>query len=358
MIMKGNSMNKLKETISNIKKEYINFQYCKKRDIEYIENTIKQIKKSAVVEDINEEEKLEVLENIINKIKESNETYNNKANLEYISDKILDIKNKFEETWEAEHIPKAGKISNAIDSGISTPVLTVCGKGTREIRYTKYLSYYLDPNNLHGLGEDFLKSTIDPIIKDNYENLELDYKSKIKVTPEAYIGKYTSEIGLEIGCTCDIVIESFGFAIFIEQKLLSSEDYNTSADVRQLKRYTQVINENIKYKNKNKIKIFLTPKGKDAKRSDDWISLSHMDLIGNSIKYLLENNLNNTSKENLKSLLIDLVLGPYEDSSDLLFQIKESTSKLLSKKIKIQDILTFKKLVKENDDLIKIITEG
>jgi hypothetical protein len=83
-----------------------------------------------------------------------------------------------------------------------------------------------------------------------------------------------------------------------------------------------------------------------------------MDVIENSIKFLSESNLNNTTKENLKSLLIDLVIGPYEDSLELLFQIKESTSKLLSKKIKIQDVLTFKNLVKENGELIKIITEG
>jgi hypothetical protein len=350
-------MNKLDQIISNIKKEYINFQYDKKRDIKYIGNAIKQIKNSAVEEDINDERKLYILENSINKIKKSNDNYNNRVNLEYLSNKILDLKNKFEETWESEHIPKAEKINKAIERGISTPVLTVCGKGTREIRYTKYLAYYLDPNNFHGLGSEFLESVIDPIIKESYDSVQLNYKNVIKVTPEEYIGTYISKKGLKIGCTCDIVIEGRDFAIFIEQKLLSAEDYNNAADIRQLERYTQVINENIKYRDKKKFKIFLTPKGKDAKRSDDWISVSHMDLIGNSIKYLTESNLNNTTKENLKSLLIDLVIGPYEDSSDLLFQIKESTSKLLSKKIKIQDVLTFKNLVKENGELIKIITE-
>ena len=351
-------MNKLKEIISNIKNEYTNFQFEEERNINYLRESIDKIKKSVVVEELYEEEKLESLENIINEIKESNETHNNKANIKYLSNCIIDIRNTFEKTWESEHIPKAKKINNSFERGISTPVLTVCGKGTREIRYTKYLAYYLDPNNLHGLGCEFLRSTIDPIIKENYENLELNYKNKFKVTPEAYIGTYISKSGLKIGCTCDIVIESNDFAIFIEQKLLSAEDYNNTADIRQLERYTSVISKNIKYINKNKIKIFLTPKGKEAKKSDDWISVSHLDLIENSIQYLTENNLNNTSKENLKSLLVDLVIGPYEDSSDLLFQIKESTSKLLSKKIKIQDILTFKKLVKENNELIKIITEG
>lgn len=351
-------MNKLKEIISNIKKEYPNFQLERKRDISYLGESIERIKKASLVEEVYEEEKLELLEGIINRIKESNETYNNKVNLEYISNKISNIKNKFEKTWEAEHIPKAEKIYNAFKRGIPTPVLTVCGKGTREIRFTKYLAYYLDPNNVHGLGCEFLRTVIDPIIKDNYENLEVDYKNEIIVTPESYIGTYISESGLQIGCTCDIVIESKDFVIFIEQKLLSAEDYNGTADIRQLERYTSVINKNTKYKNKEKIKIFLTPEGKEAKKSDDWISISHMDFVEYCIKYLSKNNLNNTSKENLKSLLIDLIIGPYEDSSDLLFQIKELTSKLLSKKIKIQDILTFKKLVKENDELIKIITEG
>jgi hypothetical protein len=351
-------MNKLNKTISNIKKEYIDYQYDKKRDVKYIGSTIKQIKTSAVEEEINDERKLYILENSINKIKKFNDNYNNRANLEYLSNKILDLKNKFEETWESEHIPKAEKINKAFERGVATPVLTICGKGTREIRYTKYLAYYLDPYSFHGLGSEFLESVIDPIIKENYGGIQLKYKKIIKVTPEEYIGTYISKTDLKIGCTCDIVIEGIDFAIFIEQKLLSAEDYNNSADIRQLERYTQVINENIKYRDKKKFKIFLTPKGKDAKRSDDWISVSHMDLIGNSIKFLSESNLNNTSKENLKSLVIDLVIGPYEDSSDLLLQIKESTSKLLSKKIKIQDVLTFKKLVKENSELIKIITEG
>jgi len=351
-------MKKLNQTISNIKKQYIKFQYDKKRNIKYIENTIKQIKNSAEDVEINDERKMDILENAINKIKESNDNYYNKANLEYLSKKILNIKNKFEGTWEEEHIPKAEKINKALERGISTPVLTVCGKGTREIRYTKYLAYYLDPYSFHGLGSEFLESVIDPIIKENYSGIQLNYKKIIKVNPEEYIGTYISKTDLKIGCTCDIVIEGRDFTIFIEQKLLSAEDYNNSADIRQLERYTQVINENIKYRDKKKFKIFLTPKGKDAKRSDDWVSVSHMDLIGNSIKYLTESNLNNTTKENLKSLLIDLVIGPYEDSSDLMLQIKESTSKLLSKKINIQDVLTFKKLLKENIELIKIITEG
>ncbi len=47
-----------------------------------------------------------------------------------------------------------------IKKGLPTPVLTVCGKGTREIRFTRYLAYFLDPNGKHGLSSKFLKAVM------------------------------------------------------------------------------------------------------------------------------------------------------------------------------------------------------
>ena len=41
----------------------------------------------------------------------------------------------------------------------------VCGKGTEEIRYTKYLAYYLDLNQNHGLKDKLFREIFSKTIK-------------------------------------------------------------------------------------------------------------------------------------------------------------------------------------------------
>jgi hypothetical protein len=74
--------------------------------------------------------------------------------------KITNIKNAFLENWEEEKLPFIKEVTNITNRGIPLPVLSICGKGTREIRFTKYLAYFLDPSKNHGLKDEFLKEIL------------------------------------------------------------------------------------------------------------------------------------------------------------------------------------------------------
>src|SRR5690554_8221437 len=70
-----------------------------------------------------------------------------------LKEKIDNITKTFVINWKNENTFFVKKIiSNInINKGIPLPVLSICGEGTREIRFTKYLSYFLNPQKEHGL---------------------------------------------------------------------------------------------------------------------------------------------------------------------------------------------------------------
>ena len=51
-------------------------------------------------------------------------------------------------------------LAAAKHTGLPVPVLSVCGQGTQEVRYTKLLGYYMNPSGRHGLGSRVLKSIV------------------------------------------------------------------------------------------------------------------------------------------------------------------------------------------------------
>ena len=247
-----------------------------------------------------------------------------------------------------------GKTWTLITNGIPTPVLYVCGKGTEEIRYTKYLAYYLDLNQNHGLKDKLFKEIFSKIIK-RY-NLQI---TNYKVLAEQEIGSYT-ENEENIRNDCDIVINSQNFNIFIEQKILSSESINTKTKLKQLERYDIAISNNDNYSGKQNIKIYLTPEKKENFSSNDWLNITHKEIINSCLNVIEKETLSEIAKNNLLSLLSDLTINFYSEV-DIINLLKKLTTKILQYKkisdIKINNIVEFKKSVRRNEFLFKMFSK-
>ncbi|MCD8503246.1 MAG: hypothetical protein LRY71_18315 [Bacillaceae bacterium] len=63
---------------------------------------------------------------------------------------IKGIKHAFIQDWEDYHQDFLNSFLEKIEIGVPTAVLSVCGRGTQEIRFTKYLAYMLDSQKSHG----------------------------------------------------------------------------------------------------------------------------------------------------------------------------------------------------------------
>lgn len=147
-------LNNLNSTIEKIK----NVEHEKSKNIDYLKKVIKNIKSESLKK-------------------------NNPLKL-----KIDKIKNAYINNWKSNNLSKIDDITNKInlETGIPLPVLTICGKGTREIRFTEYLSFFLNPNNAHGLQFKLLKSLLNDICQEHglskkwYMNCIVDLKIKNK----------------------------------------------------------------------------------------------------------------------------------------------------------------------------------
>lgn len=113
--------------------------------------------------------------------------------------------------------------------GLPTPVLSVCGKGTQEIRFTKYFTYYLDEKQFHGLRDKCLKVAFDQEAKAT--GLPEDWHQGCTVFSEYNLGTIH---GYNINNYIDILIQGEGFVLCIEQKLFSGESNTNETNLGQL----------------------------------------------------------------------------------------------------------------------------
>ena len=295
---------------------------------------------------------IQKLKNAINHIKDAVAEQGNTSNL---ANNIASIKQAFESHWQENYIPLAEKILDKLNEGIPTPVLTVCGQGTREIRFTRYLAYYLDPSKSHGLGNRVLKSVLGTIAKE----FNPDWAENCEIIPEKRLGNYPDGQGKEAGCFCDIGITGDSFAIIIEQKILSGESMGRTTGLSQLIQYAEVLKENQNYMGKQVIKVFLTPSGEVPVKAKavGWIGMSYGEVIENCYEILKKAHLTATARENLRSFLVDLIIGPYEDTEELQ-ELKSLALKLVTGDFIMKDVISFSSITNDNRMLINVILEG
>ena len=281
----------------------------------------------------------------------------NKKEDQALQIKINNIKHAFIKNWERDNLPFIQQLVEKIDlnQGIPLPILSICGQGTQEIRFTKYLSYFLDPSNNHGLQDKLLKILLSPECKGS--NLESNWSEDCKVIPEIYLGQIKDH-NQTISCYADIGIEGQDYIIIVEQKILSSESKHPDSDLNQLERYNLALNNNPHYKDKQQVKIYLTPKESSSADLQGWLPLTHKDLIDRGINLLKSGDISRIAKENLARLLLDLAVGPYEVLEESLDEMILLGNYLMKEKLNIGRFVRFNKLINQNEKVIEILMEG
>lgn len=287
---------------------------------------------------------IESIRSISNKHHEENE----------LQQKIQAIKQATEHEWGERYFPIIQKLNNHLRYGIPVPVLTVCGRGTQEIRFTKYLHYMLDQDNLHGLHELLLKELFQEYADEH--KLSPDWIQSATVESEVLLGSY-EEKSYRIHTYCDIVITGKDYAIFLEQKTISGESIHQHTDKKQLERYADCLSKNPRWMGKKHIKIFLTPKDAAGRSSLEWIPLSQEDVVRKALRLYQKPDLSETAKHNLSRFLLDLVMGPYGRDETLLKEITSLASQL-NQNYNAFQATQFTQLIRQHELLIRILLEG
>lgn len=125
-----------------------------------------------------------------------------------------------------------------------------------EIRHSNILSWLLDPNENHGLGEEFIKKFLGEVILLN-EDIDLE----ISVL-DIYLNNFYDMQVLREWNNIDILAISHSnkIVILIENKIKAKERKG------QLKRYSDIVET--KFKNYKKLKVFLTVEGEEPTENE------------------------------------------------------------------------------------------
>jgi len=263
---------------------------------------------------------------------------------------IQNIVTTYHNDWDKVKLRFAREFLSRTWSGIPLPVLSVCGRGTQEIRYSTYLGYFLDHTKPHGLNTRYLDKALSflgfPYI-DTYKSI---------VETEKWLGQAEDEKGI-VNCFCDIVISTKTHLILIEQKITSGESSNPNSHTSQLVRYDNAIAKNPEYTGREIIRIFLTPNGKISEKSPNWKACSYTDLVTIGMNTLYSGGLSNIARENLKRFLIDMLLGPFKRAETEIQDLIESAEKSVTS-TNFSDRLRFDQLVSRNRLLVDLLMEG
>ncbi|KAF5032813.1 PD-(D/E)XK nuclease superfamily protein [anaerobic digester metagenome] len=281
-----------------------------------------------------------------NKLKTTSTDSENISTQEF-SNLVNKISDAYHREWEKEKLEFAQNFLARTWAGMPLPVLSICGRGTQEIRYSKYLGYFLDGSKSHGLGSRYLD-----------ELLKLVTDEKI----DTYNAKAETEKWLGIarngeGNVCDNVISCHHHVVFIEQKINSGESQNQKSKTNQLSRYDEAIASNEEFSGKKHVRIFITPSGKTSSNSPNWKAVSHEDLARIGLIVLGKGGISGVARENLKRFLLDLLLGPFTKSEEEIQNLVE-LAKACVLTPNFRDRLRFDRLVSQNELLVNILMEG
>jgi hypothetical protein len=209
--------------------------------------------------------------------------------------------------------------------GLPVPALSVCGFGTREVRYTQLLAYYLDPRNHHGLGGRLAEAVFAHRIEGGSQ---LPW-SECTAQPEFPLGKSELSDKTERWNSLDLLIEVGGRRILVEQKINSAEGEE------QLRRYSDaacaLFGDDLDL-------FFLTPDGRGG-RNEKWTELSHDEMLC-SMASILESSseLSPTARHNLRALLLDLVLGPLAQDAEWIDELRDRVHRVARDENRAADI--------------------
>ena len=133
------------------------------------------------------------------------------------------IRAAYRREYEVRHAATiSALVRGYCETGLPVPFLSVCGRGTQEIRFTKLLRYFLDPREPHGLGYRLLEAGFGKLVR------EVDDKpvewSAATVAAEVDLGNIEGSAGEQQGNKLDLLVVAGDVAVLLEQKILSAED--------------------------------------------------------------------------------------------------------------------------------------
>ena len=302
------------------------------------------------------------LESIIQRVvearrREQQEDLTQSAEGARLPETIERIRSSYHRDWEERRLGEAQALQASLAGGIPVPVLSACGHGTAETRYTQYLAYFLNPSKPHGLGARYLDGLLSLMRLSNPSIPTEINVTEAVVEAEVYIGSAPGQNGRPVGCTCDVVVEFSGCVFFIEHKVKSGQSTNPNSSDRQLVRYDIAIDGNPVYGDLSKIRIYLTPGGSASSGLVDWLGLSHSDLAHVALDLLRDTDLPTTARENLLRFAVDLALGPYERAEDEIKDL-ESRATAATQDADFGERLRFDRIVDRNRLLVDLLLEG
>ena len=148
-----------------------------------------------------------------------------------------------------------------IDLGLKNPnIFQILRISKNEIRHSNFLSWLLEPNGSHKLGDIFLKRFLREVFSSerfteidqiDVEGMDL---SKVEILREWK--------------NIDLLIKLNNVVVCVENKVLSKEHSN------QLKRYKDIVD--VEFPNHIKTFVYLTPEGEDSENeTDSYLPISY-----------------------------------------------------------------------------------
>ena len=159
-----------------------------------------------------------------------------------------------------------------LDLGLKNPnIFQILRISKNEIRHSNFLSWLLDPNESHKLGDIFLKRFLREVFSSdkfgNIDQVDVEGMDLTKVT----INREWKNI--------DILIVLENVVVCIENKVLSKEHSN------QLMRYREIIESN--YPNHKQTFVFLTPEGDTSESESETYEPISYEFIVNSLERIV-----------------------------------------------------------------------
>lgn len=224
--------------------------------------------------------------------------------------------------FEARRDTYVSLLSALESTGVPVAFLSVCGRGTSEIRYTQELAYFLAPHEPHGLGTAMLDALFGPDIRAEWGAAFDPGWNDAQVEAERSLGAVLNH-GRTISATVDVFVETPTLILLLEHKINSRENVERTG-LTQLAKYSEAVDANIAVgsrRAKKKIKFFLTPEGTEARDAPDWRPMRHTDLL-RRLAGILEHPLPSAiARHNLLCLIWDLMGGPLDFSRDKKAQL-------------------------------------
>lgn len=211
------------------------------------------------------------------------------------------IRRSFGDRFLAERRAWERLVAGLDGAGLPVAVLSACGHGTAEVRFTQLIRHFLDPRAPHGLGSRPLRA----LFGERFAEGEVRVEAEVCLATIRQGAEERSSI-------LDLLVATDDEAILVEQKLFSAEAQDVVGDERegQLSRYSQAFALSFPAYATRCRKFFLTPTGRAPTDDVSWKPVSHAEWIAKLATIIDDPTLSAMARFNLVSFLWELLAGP------------------------------------------------